>query len=101
MLQKGAWLMDRFYAGDEDITRAEMNETIAMCKLNAPNRAVKTATHALKQLGAYGYTKDCPVEMALRGLFSYYVGAEGGQNIMRIIIGRDWGGDEFVPYRGS
>ncbi|MHC4781198.1 MAG: acyl-CoA dehydrogenase family protein [Planctomycetota bacterium] len=101
LLQKGAWLQDRWYAGDEEVTIPELNRTIAMCKLNAPNLAVKTATHSLKQLGAYGYTKDCPVEMALRGLFSYYVGAEGGQNIMRIIIGRDWGGDEFVPYRGS
>jgi acyl-CoA dehydrogenase len=101
MLQKSAWLVDRWYAGDEEVTRSEMNVAVAMCKLNAPNRAVKTATHSLKQLGAFGYTKECPVEMALRGLISYYVGAEGGQNIMRIIIGRDWGGDELVPYRGT
>ncbi len=101
MLARAAWLLDNWYAGDEEITVSEMNKTVAMCKLRAPNQAVKTATHALKQLGAYGYTKECDVEMALRGLISYYVGAEGGQNVMRIIIGRDWGGDELVPYRGS
>jgi acyl-CoA dehydrogenase len=101
MLAKAAWLLDKWYAGDEEITVSQMNETVAMCKLRAPNQAVKTATHALKQLGAFGYTKECPVEMALRGLISYYVGAEGGQNVMRIIIARDWGGDELVPYRGT
>jgi acyl-CoA dehydrogenase len=101
MLQRGAWLIDRFYAGDTEVTRKDINHTIAMCKLSSPQIAVAAATHGLKQMGAFGYTRDCPLGMALRGLISYYVGAEGGQNIMRIIIGRDWGGDEFVPYKGG
>ncbi len=43
--------------------------------------------------------KDAGVEMALRGMFSYYVGAEGTPNIMRIIIAREILGREFLPYR--
>jgi len=39
--------------------------------------------------------------MSLRGTMSYLVGAEGGYHVMKIIMGRDWFGDEAVPYRGS
>ena len=49
--------------------------------------------------GAYAYTKECPLEMGLRGVMSYYIGAEGAQNIQRIIIARELLGKEFVPYR--
>jgi len=50
-------------------------------------------------LGAYGYTKECPLEMGLRGIMSYCVGAEGGLNIQRIIIARELLGREYVPYK--
>jgi acyl-CoA dehydrogenase len=50
----------------------------------------------MDMLGAYGYTTKCEVEMGLRGVKSYSAGAEGGQNIMRIIIAREILGDEFV-----
>jgi acyl-CoA dehydrogenase len=49
--------------------------------------------------GAAGYTKDVGLELGLRGVMSYLVGAEGGLNIMRIIIGRELLGKEFVPYK--
>jgi acyl-CoA dehydrogenase len=47
-------------------------------------------------LGAFGYTKDSPLEMAMRGAMSYVAGAEGATNIMKIIIARDVFGNEFV-----
>jgi alkylation response protein AidB-like acyl-CoA dehydrogenase len=49
--------------------------------------------------GAFGYTKDCPLEMALRGAMSYVVGAEGGYHIQKLIIAREYSGDVAVPYR--
>ncbi len=37
-------------------------------------------------MGAYGYTKECPLEMGMRGILSYCVGAEGAANIQKVII---------------
>ncbi len=45
------------------------------------------------------YTKECPVEMGIRAIRSYSIGAEGGMNILRIIIARELLGPEFLPYR--
>ncbi len=101
LLQKAAWMVDQFYAGTGEFTKTDINKAVAMCKLRAPLLAARVAQHVMIQLGAFGYTKDCPVEMGLRGVLSYCVGAEGGQNIMKIIIARDYAGDEAVPYRGT
>jgi len=49
--------------------------------------------------GALGYTTEMPFEMLLRGLLSYVVGAEGGANIMKIVINREFVDDESIPYR--
>jgi acyl-CoA dehydrogenase len=37
--------------------------------------------------------------MGIRGIRSYSIGAEGTVNIMRLIIGRELLGPEFLPYR--
>ena len=50
-------------------------------------------------LGATGYTKEYPIEMGIRGVRSYSIGAEGTMNIMRLIIGRELLGKEFLPYK--
>ena len=47
-------------------------------------------------LGAFGYTKESPLEMAMRGAMSYVAGAEGSSNVMKTIIARDIFGNEFV-----
>jgi len=47
--------------------------------------------------GAMAYTKECPVEMGIRGIRSYSIGAEGTPNIMRLIIARELLGKEFLP----
>jgi acyl-CoA dehydrogenase len=49
--------------------------------------------------GALGYSKETPLEMLMRGIMSYVVGAEGGANIMRIIISREFIGDVSIPYK--
>lgn len=69
---------------------------IAQCKYLAPELAVETARRAIQILGAFGYTKESPLEMGMRGAMSYIAGAEGAENIMKLIIARDVFGDEFV-----
>ena len=49
--------------------------------------------------GAFGYTKESPLEMAMRAAMSYVVGAEGSANIMKLIIARDALGSEFIDSR--
>ncbi len=101
MLQKGAWMIDQFYQDRSSFTKEEINRTISICKAHAPMLAVEIAKHGMMYHGASGYTKDTPLEMALRGFMSYVVGAEGGYHIQKIIIARDYIGEEAVPYRGT
>jgi acyl-CoA dehydrogenase len=101
MLQKGAWMIDQFYQDRSSFTKEEINRTISICKAHAPMLAVEIAKHGMMYHGGFGYTRDTPLEMALRGFMSYVVGAEGGYHIQKIIIARDYIGNEAVPYRGT
>ncbi len=96
MLQKAAWMIDMYYAEPGSFTQKEINIAVAECKLVAPLLAADVAKHAIMVLGGFGYTKQSPLEMALRGVMSYVAGAEGAANIMKIIISRDVFGGEFV-----
>ena len=98
LLLKGAWMIDQHYK-DGSFTNKEINQIIAMCKLRAPPLAVDIVKHAMMYHGALGYSKESPLEMCMRGLMSYVVGAEGGANIMKIIIARELMGDIAIPYR--
>jgi len=100
-LQKAAWMVDQFNSGNTSITYRDINKAVAICKAHAPMLGVDIAKHGMMYHGAFGYTKDTPLEMALRGTMSYVVGAEGGYHVMKIIIARDYIGDEAVPYRGT
>jgi acyl-CoA dehydrogenase len=101
MLQKSAWMVDQFNSGNTSITYKDINKAVSMCKAHAPMLGVDIAKHGMMYHGGFGYTKDTPLEMALRGTMSYVVGAEGGHHVMKIIIARDYIGDEAVPYRGT
>ena len=101
MLHKAAWMVDQFNSGNTSITYRDINKAVAICKAHAPMLGVDIAKHGMMYHGAFGYTKDTPLEMALRGTMSYVVGAEGGYHVMKIIIARDYIGDEAVPYRGT
>jgi acyl-CoA dehydrogenase len=101
MLQKSAWMVDQFNQGNTSITYKDINKAVSMCKAHAPMLGVDIAKHGMMYHGGFGYTKDTPLEMALRGTMSYVVGAEGGHHVMKIIIARDYIGDEAVPYRGT
>jgi acyl-CoA dehydrogenase len=98
-LLKTAWLIDEFGKNPRKVTRKEINANVAICKLTAPLLGVEIAKHAMMHHGAMGYTIETPIEMLFRGLMSYVVGAEGGANIMRIIIAREFIGDVAIPYK--
>jgi len=88
-LQRACWMIDRYYAEPGSFSFKEINAVIAQCKWLSPLLAVETAQKAMIVLGAFGYTRESPLEMAMRGVMSYVVGAEGAGNIMKIIIARD------------
>jgi acyl-CoA dehydrogenase len=93
-----AWMNDKKYK-ENMFSALEVGRYIAACKLIAPHLAFDIYKHAMIWMGAYGYTKECPLEMGLRGIMSYCVGAEGASNIQRTVIARELLGKEYIPYR--
>ena len=93
-----AWMNDMKYKQGK-FSALEVGRYIAACKLIAPHLAFDIYKHAMIWMGAYGYTKECPLEMGLRGIMSYCVGAEGASNIQRIVIARELLGKDYIPYK--
>jgi acyl-CoA dehydrogenase len=93
-----AWMNDVKYKHGK-FSALEVGRYIAACKLIAPHLAFDIYKHAMIWMGAYGYTKECPLEMGLRGIMSYCVGAEGASNIQRTVIARELLGKEYIPYK--
>jgi len=98
LVYKAAWMLDEFYRKGH-FTHHDVNKAAAPAKLYAGTAAFDIYKDVMLWHGAFGYTKECPLEMGLRGVMSYIIGAEGAQNIMRIILGRELLGAEFIPYR--
>jgi acyl-CoA dehydrogenase len=98
LVYRTAWMMDMKYKEGKFSAR-EVSKYISACKLKAPTFAFEAFKHVMLWFGAYGYTKECPLEMGLRGVMSYMIGAEGTLNIQRIVIARELLGREFIPYR--
>jgi acyl-CoA dehydrogenase len=95
---RAAWMLDQMYSSGT-FSHHDVAKAAAMCKLRAPIYAFDAMNEVADWLGALGYTKEFPVEMGIRGVRSYSIGAEGTLNIMRIIIARELLGKEFLPYR--
>ena len=93
-----AWMNDMKYKQNK-FSALEVGRYIAACKLIAPHLAFDIYKHAMIWMGAYGYTKECPLEMGLRGIMSYCVGAEGASNIQRTVIARELLGKDYIPYK--
>jgi len=98
-LLRGAWMVCEENANPGTFGRKEINKVISTCKCLAPTLGHDIARHGMIYHGAFGYTKETPLEMLLRGIMSYEVGAEGGLNIMRGIIARDQWGDTHNPFK--
>ena len=96
--RRAAWLLDTYTLKGDTSHRSEVERAVASVKLTAPPIAFECVKRVMMWFGAAGYTKDVGLELGLRGVMSYLVGAEGGLNIMRIILGRELLGKEFLPY---
>ncbi|HTS33592.1 MAG TPA: acyl-CoA dehydrogenase family protein [Thermoplasmata archaeon] len=97
--RRAAWLLDTYTLKGDTSHRSEVTKAVASVKLAAPQVAFECVKRVMMWFGAAGYTKDVGLELGFRGIMSYLVGAEGGLNIMRIILGRELLGKEFVPYK--
>jgi acyl-CoA dehydrogenase len=97
LVHKAAWMLDQMYS-ENRFSIGEINKAVATAKLVAPTTAFDIIKDVLTWYGAYGYTKEAGLERGLRGVYSYIIGAEGAQNIMKTIIGREILGKEFAPY---
>lgn len=95
---RSAWIMDNMYNYGK-FSHHDVALAAAMSKLKAPIHAFEVMNDVADWLGATGYTKEYPIEMGIRGVRSYSIGAEGTMNIMRIIIARELLGNEFLPYK--
>jgi acyl-CoA dehydrogenase len=98
LVYKAAWTMDQKY-GPATKTHYDIALSAALAKLRAPQMGFEIMNEVADWFGAMAYTKECPVEMGIRGIRSYSIGAEGTMNIMRLVIARELLGPEFLPYR--
>lgn len=79
-------------------SRLETTRACAEAKMLAPVFAFEAINDAIQWFGAFGYTEECPLHLALKGVRSYFW-AEGTIEIMKIIVGRELLGKEFIAYR--
>ena len=98
LVYKAAWTMDQKY-GPGTQTHYDIALAAALAKLRAPQVGFSIMNEVADWFGAMAYTKECPVEMGIRGIRSYSIGAEGTMNIMRLVIARELLGADFLPYR--
>ncbi|MGQ9604021.1 MAG: acyl-CoA dehydrogenase family protein [bacterium] len=80
------------------LSRLQVTRLCAEAKMLAPVFAFEAINDAIQWFGAYGYTTDCPLELALKGVRSYFW-AEGTLEIMKIIVARELLGKEYTAYR--
>ena len=91
---KALWMYDLEQKGLK-YSRFEVSKQIAIAKYTATTWAFDAINDALQWQGAYGYSKDCPEEWALRGIRSFML-AEGSREIMKMIIARETLGKEYI-----
>jgi len=85
-------------AGVPPESRFEVSRWCAQAKLLGAQTAFEAINDAIQWYGAFGYTVDCPLELALKGVRSYWW-AEGALEIMRVIVARELLGKEYVAHR--
>ncbi len=97
LVYKAAWMADRIYIEREPgLKPKDLNFWSASAKLKAVQTSFKTLSLAMEFYGAASYVKETNIARSFIGALSYYVGAEGAQNIMRYIIAREILGREYV-----
>ncbi len=91
---KSLWMYDQEQKFGK-FSRFEVSKNIAIAKLVATTWGFDAINDALQWQGAYGYSKECPEEWALRGIRSFML-AEGSREIMKLIIARETLGKEYT-----
>jgi acyl-CoA dehydrogenase len=100
LVYHAAWVMDQFYReNNKNYTKLDIAKLTAAAKYKAPHDALDIITRAITWHGAFGYTKQGPLEAAYRGVRSYTIGAEGGSHVQKIVMAREIFGPEYLPYR--
>lgn len=94
---KAAWMADKIYIEhDPKYKPQDLNLPVSIAKMKGPETATRIYEEVLKWHGAYGYVKESNIFRGWLGAFSYVIGAEGAQNIMRYIIAREVLGSKYV-----
>lgn len=88
LVYRAAWIMDQKY-GPGTRSHYDIALAAALAKLRAPRVGFEVMNEVADWFGAMAYTKECPVEMGIRGIRSYSIGAEGTMNVQRMIIARE------------
>lgn len=94
---KALWLYDREQKG-EKISRFEVSKAVAIAKMLAPIWAFDAINDAMQWQGAFGYSRECQEQRALRGVRSFTL-AEGSTEVMKLIVARELLGKEYLAYR--
>jgi len=94
---KALWMYGREQK-DKKYSRFEVTRLCAEAKMLAPVFAFDAINSAIQWFGAFGYTTECPLGVALKGVRSYFW-AEGSLEIMKIIVARELLGKNYVAYR--
>lgn len=79
-------------------SRLEVSKIIAMSKLLTPGWAFDAIDDSMQWQGAFGYSKECPDQSALRAIRSFTL-AEGSREVMRLIVARELLGKDFIAYK--
>ncbi|MEM1815075.1 MAG: acyl-CoA dehydrogenase family protein [Sulfolobales archaeon] len=93
---KALWALKMEQEGK--IGRFEVTKIAASAKLFAVQAAKAAIDDALRWFGAYGYTEENLVALALKAVKSYDW-AEGSLDIMRLIVAREVLGKEYIARR--
>ncbi len=94
---RALWLYDKEQKG-ENISRFEVSKAVAMAKMLSPIWAFAAINDAMQWQGAFGYSKQCQEQRALRGVRSFTL-AEGSTEVMKLIVARELLGREYLAYR--
>ncbi|PSN84034.1 acyl-CoA dehydrogenase [Candidatus Marsarchaeota G1 archaeon OSP_D] len=95
LVYKAAWVVDQHYKLNK-LSLSEVIKSVSAVKWLAPVFAFDAIKEVATWFGAYGYSKDGPVEASVRGAFSYLMGAEGALNVMKVLLAKELLGKEHA-----